>query len=57
MRVRPTQQVSTALRASFSKMTDGVQSAKRKLRLPHGTPGLETTTSVTDAALSLVKER
>ena len=56
MRKRPTQPW-IALRGSFSKMTDGARSAKRGLRFPRATLGLETTTFVIDAAPSRVKER
>jgi hypothetical protein len=57
MRERPTQQVWTPLRWLFSKMTGGARSAKRELRSPRATLGLETTTFVIDAAPSHVKGR
>jgi hypothetical protein len=57
MRERPTQQVWTPLQWLFSKTRDGARSAKRGLRFPRATLGLETTTSVIDAVPSRVKER
>lgn len=57
MRERATQQVRTPLRGLFSEMRGGARSAKRGLRLPRTTLGLETTTFVIDAAPSRVKER
>ena len=57
MRKRPTQQVWTPLRWLFSKTKDGARSAKRGLRFPRVTLGLETTIFVINAAPSRVKER
>jgi len=57
MRKRPTRQVWTPLRWLFSKTKDGARSAKRGLRFPRVTLGLETTIFVINAAPSRVKER
>ena len=57
MRERPTQQAWTPLRWLFSKTRDGARFAKRGLRSPRATLGLETTTFVIDAAPSHVKGR